>query len=199
MDLQLLLSLGMAVAFVFVLTRMIVRNVRRQKTEAQRPALSGVSVTAESASTGAGTVDGTPYRYEFSDRGNASAFSVIVTGRANPPFLVRRETSYDQVAKSLGMNAERQKGDGAFDAEFYLEPEGADSARRFELTATQREAVRGMFAAGASTLRHDGTALTAEWAGADGADGIEPRTVEGRSGRCGRSLTSRSIPRCHRI
>jgi hypothetical protein len=114
---------------------------------------SGVSHEAE--------LDGQRYRYKYFEgsKNSPSYFEVSVDCPSKGEFRIGRETRWDVFFKRVGISAEIQTGDAAFDRDFYIRTDSIAFTEHFFRSAEKRRSVSRLFALNYKELTHDGASL----------------------------------------
>jgi hypothetical protein len=156
-----------------------VRTDRENKRRIRR--LADALGAAASGTGGAGVFGGIAYRFVYTAGSNnrPSAFKVSVESLLGQPFQVVREGRAQRLSKQVGLSAEIQTGDPAFDAEFYIETDALEFTRSLLMRDAARQAVRAIFRLGFTAVRQQGQVLQAVWSPFKLRDDIDPSVVTG--------------------
>jgi len=143
----------------------LVPFVLRRRRRAARELSSAIGVDElRSGKTCAGELDGRRYEYEYyaGSRNRPSYFRVRIECSSPGEFKISPETRIDRLFKKLGISAELQTGDVAFDRDFYIHTNTLGFCRTCFASADVRESVRQVAALGYNEIRLDGTRLEAK-------------------------------------
>jgi hypothetical protein len=110
-----------------------------------------------------GQLNGYKYYYEYSSgsKNRPSYFKVWLDCPSPGGFTLGREGWLDRICKRLGICAEIQTGDFAFDREFYVRTDSVAFTRTYLAAPEVREAVKAISVRGFPEIVHDGSVLKA--------------------------------------
>jgi len=163
-----------------LLALIVVWTVRADRRNKRRMAKLASALGAVPSGTGGeGVCDGVAYRFRYSpkSRNSPATLKVSIDSPAGQPFRIAREGRAERLSKRIGLSAEIQTGDPAFDDAFYMETDAVEFTRTLLMHDDAREAVCDTFRLGFTAVHQDGQRLQAVWSPFKLSDDIEPSLI----------------------
>ncbi len=177
------MTTALIVAALFGLLAVIVvwtaRTDRRNKRRMAK--LASALGAVPSGTGGEGVCDGVAYRFHYSPaaRNSPATLKVSIDSPAGQPLRIVREGRAERLSKRIGLSAEIQTGDPAFDADLYIETEADEFTRTLLMRDDARQAVRDVFQLGFTAVHQDGRRLQAVWSPFKLRDDMDPALITG--------------------
>ncbi|MEI8176004.1 MAG: hypothetical protein WCG78_03970 [Candidatus Omnitrophota bacterium] len=107
------------------------------------------------------------YWYVYTPPGKNSppVLTVTMPCVSHGEFMVMTETEFDRKAKRIGISAEVQTDDLAFDERYYITSDTVDFAKAYFQSAEKREGIRKLYGLCYNGVKHNGKTIEAIWTG----------------------------------